>query len=215
MSGASVLALDLSVPAGAAEGLGHAALDVVALLLLTAGLYSRRHSGRELLMVYTCFNIGLFAALTEITGGAFPAGVGFGLFGVLSIIRLRSRAFSSAEIGYFFVALVLALVTGLPGRGLLLPTALCAGLLLAVYFADHPSLHPELHVVRVTLDRAHPDTPALREVVSRQLGADVVDLRVLEVDTVRDTTRVEARYRRADGSSVPEFASADELAEAR
>lgn len=210
-----VASLVHGVPPDVAELLGHAAIDVLALLLLTGGLYSRRHSGRELLMVYTCFNVGLFAALAGITSGKFPAGVGFGLFGVLSIIRLRSRAFSNPEIGYFFVVLVLALVNGLPGRGLVLPALLSAGLLLAVYVADHPSLHPTLHVARVTLDRAHPDTAALREVVSLQLGGEVVDLRVLDVDTVRDTTRVKARYRRGDGSSVPEFASTTEPADAR
>ncbi len=43
-------------------------VDVVALAALVA-LYVRRHSGRELLMVYVCFNIGLFAALTAITAG--------------------------------------------------------------------------------------------------------------------------------------------------
>lgn len=192
------------------ELLSHAAVDVLALLALTGGLYSRRHSGRELLMVYTCFNIGLFAALTEITGGKFPAGVGFGLFGVLSIIRLRSQAFSTAEIGYFFLALVLALVNGLPGRGILLPAALSAGLLLAVYFADHPALHPTLHTARVTLDRAYPDSDGLREAVAAKIGGEVVDLRVLDLDAVRDTTRVAVRYRRSDGSPAADFELATE-----
>ncbi|HEX8344947.1 MAG TPA: hypothetical protein VF657_09410 [Actinoplanes sp.] len=36
--------------------------------VLPAGLYARRHSGRELLMVYVCFNVGLFAALTSPVG---------------------------------------------------------------------------------------------------------------------------------------------------
>ena len=164
------------------ELLGHATVDIVALLVLTGGLYSRRHSGRELLMVYTCFNVGLFAALIEITSGKFPAGVGFGLFGVLSIIRLRSTAFSNAEIGYFFLALVLALVNGLPGRGLLQPALLSAALLLAVYFGDHPALHPTLHTARVTLDVAYTDSPALKDAVAAKLGVQVVELRVLELD---------------------------------
>jgi hypothetical protein len=187
------------------ELLGHASVDVLALLVLTAGLYAQRHSGRELLMVFTCFNIGLFVALTGITTGKFPVGVGFGLFGVLSIIRLRSQAFSPAEIGYFFTALVLALVTGLPGRGVLLPAVLSGAALLAVYFADHPALHPTLHTARLTLDRAYPDTPELLLAASAQLGAEVVDLRLLDVDMVRDTTRVEVRYRRADGSPAGDF----------
>lgn len=194
--------------------LTHAAIDLVALIVLTGGLYSRRHSGRELLMVYTCFNVGLLAALTEITAGKFPAGVGFGLFGVLSIIRLRSKTFSSAEIGYFFIVLVLALVNGLPGRSVLLSAGLSIAVLVAVYFADHPALHPMIHTARVTLDRAYTDSPALRDAVEAQLGGQVVALAIVELDMVRDTTRVAVRYRRADGSPVADFDLLDETAEA-
>ena len=183
-----------------------AAIDVVSLVILTAGLYSRRHSGRELLMVYVCFNVGLFAALTMITDGKFPAGVGFGLFGVLSIIRLRSQAFSTAEIGYFFLALVLALVDGLSGRNLALSAGLSAVLLVAVYLADHPALHPTVHTARLTLSRAYPDSPELRQAAEDRLGAPVVELKVLEIDDVRDTTRVAVRYRRTDGSPTADFA---------
>jgi hypothetical protein len=179
---------------------------VVSLLALTAGLYARRHSGRELLMVYVCFNIGLFAALTMITTGKFPAGVGFGLFGVLSIIRLRSQTFSTAEIGYFFLALILSLVNGLSGRNLVLSVALSSALLIAVYLADHPALHPTVHTARLTLARAYPDSPELRRAAEERLGGPVVELKVLEIDDVRDTTRVAVRYRRPDGSRSVEFA---------
>jgi hypothetical protein len=183
-----------------------AAMDVVSLIVLTAGLYARRHSGRELLMVYVCFNVGLFVALTMITTGMFPAGVGFGLFGVLSIIRLRSQAFSTAEIGYFFVALVLALVGGLSGRDPIRSVVLSAALLLAVYLADHPRLHPTVHTARLTLSRAYPDSGELHRAAEKRLGAAVLDLQVLEIDDVRDTTHVAVRYRRADGSARPDFA---------
>ncbi|MCW2605466.1 MAG: hypothetical protein JWO60_159 [Frankiales bacterium] len=180
---------------------GHAAVDAVALLLLVGGLYARRHAGRELLMVYTCFNVGLFAALVAITSGDFPAGVGFGLFGVLSIIRLRSQTFSPGEVGYFFVALVLALVNGLPERGLLLPAALSGALLVAVFLADHPALHPPVATARVVLDRAYRDDDLLRAAVAERLGAQIVDVQLLEVDDVRETTQVAVRYLRPDGTA--------------
>ncbi|MEU4240775.1 DUF4956 domain-containing protein [Actinoplanes sp. NPDC026619] len=188
--------------------LTRAAIDLVSLLVLTAGLYARRHSGRELLMVYVCFNVGLFAALTMITIGMFPAGVGFGLFGVLSIIRLRSQTFSTAEIGYFFLALVLALVDGLSGRDVILSVVLSAVLLVAVYFADHPGLHPRVHTARLTLSRAYPDSQDLQRAAEERLGVPLMDLEVLEIDDVRDTTRVAVRYKRLDGAPRADFALA-------
>jgi hypothetical protein len=188
-----------------ADVLAHAAVDVCALLALMV-LYARRHQGRELMMVYVCFNVGLFAALVAITAGHFPAGVGFGLFGVLSIIRLRSQPFTTAQIGYFFLVLVLALVNGLSGRGLVLSAVLSAALLVTVYLADHPAMHPTVHSTRLVLDRAYGDSAELRAAVARRVEGSVVDLRVTEVDEVRDTTRVAVRYRRPDGAPVGDFA---------
>ena len=203
----------VSAVSDAPDLVARAVLDVVCLLVLTAGLYARRHSGRELLMVYVCFNVGLFAALTTFSTGSFSAGIGFGLFGVLSIIRLRSQAFSTAEIGYFFLALVLALVNGVSGVDLAVSAGLSVALLLAVYLADHPALHPTIHTARMTLGRAYPDSAQLRRAAPERLGAPVLELKVLEIDDVRDTTRVAVRYRRADGSPAADFAVDAELGE--
>ncbi len=193
-------------PGDLAAVLAHAAVDVCALLALMV-LYARRHEGRELMMVYVCFNVGLFAALVAITAGHFPAGVGFGLFGVLSIIRLRSQPFTTAQIGYFFLVLVLALVNGLSGRDLVLSAALSAVLLATVYLADHPAMHPTVHTTRLVLDRAYGDSPELRAAVARRVEGTLVDVRVTEVDEVRDVTRVVVRYRRLDGAPVGDFAA--------
>ncbi|HTE61023.1 MAG TPA: DUF4956 domain-containing protein, partial [Solirubrobacteraceae bacterium] len=85
-------------------------LDVAAIATLVYGLFYRRHERMDLVVVYALFNIGLFLALLVIASGELSMGVGFGLFAVLSIVRLRSEPFSNRELAYFFVALVLALV---------------------------------------------------------------------------------------------------------
>src|SRR5690348_10045571 len=99
---------------------GRLGLDVLAMLLLVGWLYRRRLAAPEMALVFTALNIGLFAAVSSIGSGHFPTGVGFGLFGLLSLVRLRSTAFTLKDVAYTFIALVLALVNGLPGRDLLL-----------------------------------------------------------------------------------------------
>ncbi|MGW2835311.1 DUF4956 domain-containing protein [Streptomyces sp. NPDC001286] len=89
-------------------------LDVVALLVLVGWLYRRRPSVPAMPLVLAGLNIGLFAAMSTISAGKFPAGVGFGLFGILSLVRLRSAAFTLRDVAYTFVTLVIALCTGLP-----------------------------------------------------------------------------------------------------
>ena len=143
-------------------GLG---IDVLALFILVGWLYRRRAAAPEMTMVFVTLNIGLVAALTAITAGHFPAGVAFlGLFGLLSLVRLRSAAFSIKDVAYTFSALVLGLVNGLPDRHLALIVVLNALVLAAVWLVDDSETRIPTRVLRMTLDQAFvgPRTCALR-----------------------------------------------------
>ncbi|MEU0831103.1 DUF4956 domain-containing protein [Streptomyces sp. NPDC005969] len=169
-------------------------LDVVALLILVGWLYRRRPSAPEMPLVLTALNIGLFAAMGAIGGGKFPAGVGFGLFGILSLVRLRSAAFTLRDVAYTFAALVIALVTGLPQRQSWLVLALDALVLVAVLVVDDPRTYNPTRVVKLTLDRIYPDPGLIAQDVAFRFGQAPLSVVVDEIDYVRETTRVSARY---------------------
>ena len=168
-------------------------LDVLSMLLLVGVLYRRRAAAPEMTLVFTALNIGLFAAVSAIGSGEFPTGIGFGLFGLLSLVRLRSAAFTLKDVAYTFVALILALVNGLPERNVGVVVALDVVLLLAIWLTDESRATTPTRVVRLTLDRALTDPAQLAEEVRDRLGADPVGLSVDDVDFVRDTTRVRVR----------------------
>lgn len=167
------------------------AIDLIAIAALAWGVYFRRHGRRELFVVYGLFNVGLFFALTVISAGRIGAGVGFGLFAVLSIIRLRSETYSHTELGYFFLALVLALVTGIDFGDLAEAGAFCAALILVAWVVDHPRLlgRPAWRTEMV-LDEAIADPVEAGALLERRLGVQVREVTILEVDLVRETTRV-------------------------
>ena len=121
-------------PADLALRLG---LDVVALAALVWGIYLPRHRRTDLAVVHAMFNVGLFLALIVIAGGQVSIGVGFGLFAVLSIVRLRSEPFSNRELAYFFVALVLGLVCAIDLGSAAYAGALATVALLAAWLIDH------------------------------------------------------------------------------
>jgi hypothetical protein len=133
------------VTASILTGLG---IDVLALFTLVGWLYRRRAAAPEMTMVFVTLNIGLLAALTAITAGHFPAGVGFGLFGLLSLVRLRSAAFSIKDVAYTFSALVLALVNGLPERHLALVVVLNLLVLAAMWVVDDSKTRIPTRVLR-------------------------------------------------------------------
>jgi hypothetical protein len=175
-------------------GLGRLGLDVASMLVLVGWLYRRRVAAPEMTLVFTALNIGLFAAVSSIGSGDFPTGIGFGLFGLLSLVRLRSAAFTLKDVAYTFVALVLALVNGLPERNLLVVVALDVVLLLAIWVADESRSTAPTRVMRLTLDDAFTDVESATVELRRRLRLEPLSVTIDEVDFVRETTRVAVRY---------------------
>jgi hypothetical protein len=184
----------LTTLVGGLGGLGRLGLDVVSMLVLVGWLYRRRVAAPEMTLVFTALNIGLFAAVSSIGSGDFPTGIGFGLFGLLSLVRLRSAAFTLKDVAYTFVALVLALVNALPERNLLMVLALDAVLLTAIWVTDESRSSRPSRVMRLTLDRVFDDLDAITIELRERLSLDPVSVTIDEVDFVRETTRVSVRY---------------------
>jgi Domain of unknown function (DUF4956) len=169
------------------------AIDLTAVAALVYGLFYPRHGRMDLVVVYALFNVGVFLALSVIVAGELSMGVGFGLFAVLSIVRLRSEPFSNRELAYFFVALVIGLVCALD-IGHPAYAGLLAGVaLLAAWAIDHPRISRPTRRVEVTLERTFSDDAVLRDHLRERLRAPVLGVSVLEVDYVRETMRLEVR----------------------
>ncbi len=174
------------------------AIDLAAALILSLGLYYRRHRRRDLVVAFLGVNVGVMAVATVLGTAEVALGLGLGLFGVLSIIRLRSSEISQREVAYYFAALATGLMAGLPTTDILPVTGLIALILVVMWAADHPRLLSRSRHQVVRLDRAEADETALRALVGQRLGGEVTSLTVQELDLVNDTTTVDVRYRIAD-----------------
>jgi len=175
-------------------------MDLVAVTVLAYGLYYRRHHRRDLLFAYVALNVGIFAVVSLLLVQRVDLAVGFGLFGVLSIIRLRSSEITQQEIAYYFVAIVLGLVNGI-ASALPLTALLLDGVLLAVvHVADHPRLLGRTRQQVVTLDVVHADPTLLKADLESRLRASVLHYVVTQVDYVRDVTVVDVRFRVAEAA---------------
>lgn len=170
------------------------ALDLVAIVVMTFGLYLPRHRRKDLLVAFLVLNVGVMAVADALSSSSVGAGVGLGLFGVLSIIRLRSSEVDQNEVAYYFAALALGLLGGLPLSPPWLSAGLMAAIVLALFVGDHPRLFAGYRTTTMNLDRAFTDEAALQLHLEQLLGASVLGLRVRKVDLVQDTTSVEVRY---------------------
>jgi hypothetical protein len=169
-------------------------MDLVAICVLTFGLYIPRHRRRELVVAYLGVNVGVLAVCLTLASTTVGAGLGLGLFGVLSIIRLRSTELGQHEVAYYFSALALGLLGGLGASSLLLTGSLMALVLAVIYVGDHPALLARYRTQLMNLDAAFTDHTALVAHLEALLGARVHTAAVQRVDLVLETTLVEVRY---------------------
>ncbi|MFC0629443.1 DUF4956 domain-containing protein [Kribbella deserti] len=177
-------------------GLGLAVLaDLIAIALLAYGIYFRRYHRRDLLLAYVALNVGVMAVTAMLAGSGAGMGLGLGLFGILSIIRLRSDSITQEEVAYYFVSLAMGLVNGLHPGPVWLAPALSLLLVALMYLVDHPALTARSRRQKVTLDQAYPDPRDIQPALERLLRADIRYYVVLEVDLVTDITVVDVRYR--------------------
>ncbi|WP_369206998.1 DUF4956 domain-containing protein [Streptomyces sp. PU-14G] len=176
--------------------LGHLALDLAAVLVLTFAVYFPRHRRRDLLPAYLALNVALFAVVVALArvGGDGGMALGFGLFGVLSMIRLRSESIRHEEVAYYFTTLVIGLVAGLPHLPFGFAVVLCLLPVAVLYGVDHPRLFARTRRAVVTLDAAVTDPDGVRAHVRARLGEPLA-WKVSEVDYVRDLTVLDVRYR--------------------
>jgi hypothetical protein len=182
-------------------------INVVAIFLLAYTLYFRRHRRADLLLAYVALNIGVFVAISLLTTVRLDVALGFGLFAMLSIIRLRSSAVTQQEVAYYFVALVMGLVNGLDINDRWLTVGINVLLLVAMLGVDSAPLRDRARRLDVTLDVVHADEASLVADLERRLGGKVMHHEVNDIDYVRGTMLVDVRYRVGKEPVAP---SADE-----
>ena len=175
--------------------LTYIAADLIALAVLVGALYAPRHARKDLMAAYIGVNVGVLAVtLLLSTSDNVGAGLGLGLFGVLSIIRLRSSSLAQGEVAYFFAALALGLLGGIKSH-LIIVAILMALILASLWVGDHPALMRRNRNQVVTLDRAISDENELITELEDLLGAHVRSVDLKSLDLVNDTTIVEVHYR--------------------
>jgi len=167
-------------------------LGFTALLL---GIFFRNHHRPDLVSVYFACNIGLYSVLTVLSFSPLSSAVGFALFGVLSIIRLRSFEFEAHEIAYFFISLAGALLSAIDATSITLPAILCTILLIGISLVDSRRFRTNTHISLVTLDKVVTDPAVIRSQLADLLKAEILNYSVKTVNTLQETTTISVVYR--------------------
>lgn len=172
------------------------AIDICAVVLLVFGLYFPRHRRRDLVVAYLGVNVGVLAVASALSASNVGAGLGLGLalFGVLSIIRLRSTELDQHEVAYYFSSLALGILGALSTTAVWLSAGLMALILVVMFLGDHRRLFRNYRHQILVLDSAITDHAALVAHLEQVLHARVHAVTVQRLDLVNETTIVDVRY---------------------
>ncbi len=164
---------------------------------LVFGVFWHRNGRRELVVAFLTVNVGVLAVTAALSSSTIGAGLGLGLFGILSIIRLRSEELTQREIAYYFAALALGLLAGINIDSTGLCLGLMAAIVVAVVVGDHPRIAPPVTSQEMLLDRALINPGHALNLVRGLLDSEVLGVTIRKVDLVDDTTLVTVRHRPA------------------
>ena len=171
-------------------------IDFVAIVALTLGIYFPRYRRRDMVLAYLGLNIGVLTVAIALTmTSSIGTGFGLGLFGALSIIRLRSDELGHQDVAYYFAALALGLICGIEVDPAWIAFALPAAILAVAYLGDHPVLFRGYRRQTITMDRAISDEAELAVALGELLGAQIKRVEIRRIDLPGDTTTVDVRYR--------------------
>ena len=172
------------------------AIDLIAVLVLVYGIYVPRHRRHDLAVALVTVNLAVLTVVAVLlTSANVGTGLGLGLFGVLSLIRLRSTEITHDDVAYMAASLSMGLVAGARPQHLWVVPAAAGALLVVLFVIDHPRARGGFRQQLVTLDHAYPHEPDLRARLADLLNAEIAVVRVVRLDMVNDTTLVDVRFR--------------------
>ncbi|MDY5584809.1 MAG: DUF4956 domain-containing protein [Arcanobacterium sp.] len=167
--------------------------NLVAIAALVLGIYLPRHRRHDMALSYLVVNLGVLAVATVLAGSTVAAGLGLGLFGVLSIIRLRSDELSQREVAYYFASLALGLLGGLGSSiGGALPLIFMAALVVLIGIFDS-KLFNTTESQLIVLDRAIANPEELSAAIAALTNSEVQHFSVVRLDLVQDSTMVRVK----------------------
>jgi hypothetical protein len=177
-------------------------VDLIVVALLAFVLFYRRHRDREMAISIAAINITLWALTGALASYTLSLGVGFALFAVISVIRLRSTTASWVSMAYLLVGLGSGMIIGLTGFSLAEKIEYSAFLVLVMFIVDAPWFlrgRQDDAKTSVTLEGGDIDPDSLKARVEALLNVEVITLKVKNVTLSPVTSKVDVTYRKRNG----------------
>lgn len=177
-------------------------LNLATVFVLVAMVYYKRYHDKKGFVAFMLFNIFLFTVVFFLIRNDAVVSLGFAIFGILSLIRLRSNTYTKIEITYYFLAMSIAVLNGMVVTEHI-PVMIAVNVLLlgCVYVFDHPALFSHSHqTILYKLDSIPPgilhNPEQTKESLSTILSTTVTDYEIIEIDAIKDSVQLHITYQK-------------------
>ncbi|CAB4548333.1 MAG: DUF4956 domain-containing protein [Actinobacteria bacterium] len=174
-------------------------VDLVVVVLLAFVLFYRRHRDREMAIAIASINITLWALTGALASYTLSLGVGFALFAVISIIRLRSSTATWISMAYLMVGLGSGLIIGLTGFALLEKIEYATFMVAVMAVVDSKYFlrgQRDDEKTSLSFEGTNLDPDYLKSRVEEVLNVDAVSIKVRAVSLAPESTKLDIVYRK-------------------
>ncbi len=168
------------------------AINLVSIFIFAYFLYYKQHKDYQWFMTYFLFNIFIFLIIYFLWHEDINMTVGFAIFGLVGIVRLRSDTMSKTDIIYFLGALTIAIINALNTWWLIFLIFINILILALTFFADNQfGKKYKYKKMQVILDQIpttlFTDTKKTTDLLSTQFGIKVLDYEVGFINNIKDS----------------------------
>ncbi len=175
-------------------------LNFVIALIIVRFIYYPRQRDKHFVFTFFAFNTVIFFVIGLLTDSNISIGVGFGMFGIFSILRYRTDTMPIREMTYLFTLIALPVLNSLLLKSAAYGEfAVVNGATIAVLFVLEQGwgFHYEARktIVYERIELVRPENwPLLLEDLRMRTGLPIKRIEVGQMNFLRDTARITVFY---------------------
>jgi len=170
------------------------------------GFFSRVGGNKEHATSFILFAVGVFSVTNLLHSVDISMGFAFGLFAVFSMLRYRTESISVREMTYLFMVIAISLLSAVSTASFLelglLHSVFVVFAMLCERLVSRGVLLEQL-VQYEKIENITPEKyPVLLNDLKQRTGLNVVDVRITQIDFLKDSANLVVRYLPGNSESM-------------
>lgn len=173
-------------------------INLIAVILLTRGIYYRNYKRSDLFLTFFAFNTIIFFVSYMLNKVEMTIGAAFGLFAVFSILRYRTEGISAKDMTYLFLSIAIGLLSSVSKANFIEISLLCGTILSVIFLLEsnwlmHKESSQTIYYDNIQLIKDNAKDELLADLKQRT-ELNIQRFKIDEIDFLKDACRITIYY---------------------